>query len=132
MDALLQGREISLLEKGEVAVIMVPIIRLKPNPNQPRKTFSKESLQELALSIEEHGIIQPIIAEEQSNKDYLIIAGERRYRAAKIAGLTVVPVLPQIFSDTEKTEIALIENLQREDINPIEEAQRIRCLWKAS
>ena len=122
IDALLQGRDLSQLEQENATVLNVPLVRLRPNPDQPRKQFDTAALDELARSIEERGIIQPILAEEQPDGSYLIIAGERRYRAAKLAGLTVVPVLAGVFSEDEKLEIALIENIQRQDLNPIEEA----------
>jgi ParB family transcriptional regulator, chromosome partitioning protein len=124
IDALLQGRDIEQLETGELnAVVSVPLDRIRANPDQPRKTFAPEALEELARSIEERGIIQPILAEQQDDDTYIIIAGERRFRAAQIAGLTVVPVLPGVFSEDEKLEIALIENIQRQDLTPIEEAR---------
>ncbi len=104
-------------------VSTVAVDSLHPNPDQPRKRFSEDSLAELAASIREKGIIQPLIAEPAESGGYLIVAGERRYRAAILAGLTEVPVLLRSFSDAEKLEIALVENLQREDLNPIEEAQ---------
>lgn len=128
IDALLQGRDLSQLEEQVAGVVSVPLDKLRPNPDQPRKEFSPEHLEELARSIAERGIIQPILAEEQSDGDYVIVAGERRYRAAQIAGLTVVPVLPGSFSEEEKLEIALIENIQREDLNPMEEARAYRRL----
>ena len=129
IDALLQGRDLTSLENDDLAsVVNVPIDRLRPNPDQPRKSFSSESLEELARSIEERGIIQPILAEHQDDDTYLIIAGERRYRAAEIAGLTVVPVLPGVFSEEEKIEIALIENIQRRNLTPMEEARAYREL----
>lgn len=131
IDALLQGRDLTQLERLDeegASVSRVPIDRVRPNPNQPRKTFTEESLQELSRSIEERGILQPILAEAETDGTYLIIAGERRYRAAKLAGLTVVPVLSGEFTDEEKLEIALIENIQRENINPIEEALAYREL----
>jgi ParB family chromosome partitioning protein len=103
-----------------------------PNPDQPRKTFSEESLKQLADSIKEKGIIQPIIAEDQGNGKFIIIAGERRYRAAQLAGLKEIPVLPKDLSDDEKLEIALIENIQREDLNPIEQAMAIKSLIKTT
>lgn len=104
---------------------------LKPNPYQPRKTFNAESLTELANSIKEHGIIQPIIVEQQGD-DIFILAGERRTRAALLAGLTQVPVVFREYADTTKLEIALIENIQREDLNPIEEAQAYQEIMKLS
>ncbi len=133
IDALLQGRDLTQLENGDLnSIVNLPIDRLAPNPDQPRKVFTPESLAELARSIEERGIIQPILAEQQSDGDYLIIAGERRYRAAKLAGLTVVPILPGVFSDDEKLEIALVENIQRQDLTPIEEARAYRDLMERS
>ena len=108
-------------ENSKNSVISVAIDDISGNPDQPRKTFDQLSLKELAASISEKGIIQPIIAEKKDGK-YIIIAGERRYRASKIAGLTEVPVILKDFTENEKLEIALIENIQREDLNPIEEA----------
>ncbi len=128
IDALLQGRDLSQLEGELNSVRSVPIGNLRPNPDQPRKDFAAEPLADLARSIEERGIIQPILAEEQPDGTYVIIAGERRYRAAEIAGLTVVPVIPGEFTADEKLEIALIENIQREDLNPIEEARAYKEL----
>ncbi len=105
----------------------IPINRLQPNSDQPRKSFDQEALKELAQSIKEHGVIQPIIAVARG-ENYIIIAGERRYRASKIAGLKTVPVIVRDYSDSEMREIALIENLQREDLNPIETAIAIKQL----
>jgi ParB family chromosome partitioning protein len=133
IDALLQGRDLGSIEGGELnSVVTVPIDRIQANPDQPRKTFTPESLEELARSIEERGIIQPILAEEQEDGSYTIIAGERRFRAATMAGLTVVPVLPGVFSEDEKLEIALIENIQRQNLTPIEEARAYRELMERS
>jgi ParB family chromosome partitioning protein len=106
----------------------VPLERIRANPDQPRKSFAPEALEELARSIEERGIIQPILAEQQDDDTFIIIAGERRFRAAKMAGLTVIPVLPGVFSEDEKLEIALIENVQRQDLTAIEEARAYRDL----
>jgi len=104
---------------------------LKPNPFHPRRTFNEESLQELAASIKEHGIIQPIIAEKNGD-EYYIIAGERRTRAALLAGLTRVPVIFREFENSKKLEIALIENIQRENLNPIEEAKAYQEIMQLS
>ncbi len=109
------------------ATRQIPINKLITNPDQPRKNFNQEALKELAQSIKEHGIIQPIIAVPKG-ENYLIIAGERRYRAAKIAGLKAIPVIVRNYNDREIREIALIENLQREDLNPIETAMAIKQL----
>ena len=94
---------------------------IRSNPYQPRKTFNQEALQELAESIKEHGIVQPIIV-KKSIKGYELVAGERRTKAAKLAGLKTIPAIIRDFNDQEMMEIALIENIQRENLNPIEEA----------
>lgn len=96
---------------------------LKPNPHQPRTVFVQEQLEELAESIKEHGVVQSIIIEDAGNGEFYIIAGERRTRASILAGLTKVPVQLRQFSDEKKLEVALIENIQRADLNPLEEAQ---------
>jgi ParB family chromosome partitioning protein len=99
----------------------ISLDELRPNPYQPRKNFDEQALKELASSIKEHGVFQPIIV-KKSIKGYEIIAGERRYRASKLAGLETVPAIVRDFSDEEMMEIALLENLQRENLNAIEEA----------
>lgn len=103
--------------------LLIDVDLLKPNPQQPRTDFDENALEELAQSIKEHGIIQPILVEEIGDGSYYIIAGERRTRAAKLAGLKQVPVNVRKFSDEKKLEIALIENIQRENLNPVEEAK---------
>ena len=125
IDALLQGRPLDELSNLS-SIIMVDLDRIAANPDQPRKRFNQETLAELAASIREKGIIQPIIAEDRGDGTYTIIAGERRYRAAKLAGLAEVPVISQELSDEEKLEIALIENMQREDLNPMDEAHALQ------
>lgn len=102
-------------------VILIDINKIAPNPNQPRKRFDDEKIQELAESIQLHGIIQPIIVRSVEN-GYEIIAGERRWRASRKAGLKEVPCLIKIFSEQDNLLVALIENLQREDLNPMEES----------
>ncbi len=104
------------------ADFLVDIDKLSPNPHQPRTEFDPEKLQELADSIKEHGVIQPPVVEEAGNGNYWIITGERRTRAAKLAGLTQIPVRVQKYTDVKKLEVALIENIQRQDLNAIEEA----------
>ena len=99
------------------------IEKIKPNENQPRKNFKDETLIALAESIKENGIIQPILVRKEEENKYKIIAGERRFRAAKMVGLKEIPVVVKEIDDKKITEIALIENLQREDLNPIEEAK---------
>ncbi|MCR4938584.1 MAG: ParB/RepB/Spo0J family partition protein [Treponemataceae bacterium] len=106
----------------------IDVEKLLPNPHQPRTEFDKDALQELADSIKEHGVIQPILAEKADGGNYYIIAGERRTRAAKLAGLKKVPVRIQSFSEEKKLEVALIENIQREDLNALEEALAYRKL----
>jgi ParB family chromosome partitioning protein len=98
-----------------------------PNPNQPRYTFDEESLLELAQSIKEHGIIQPLIATKKGD-EYELIAGERRLRAAKIAGLKTVPMIIRTYDEQQKLEIAVIENIQRHNLNPLEEAMAFQRL----
>lgn len=109
--------------------IMVPILKVEPNPNQPRRQFDEDSLQELADSVKQYGILQPLIVKKH-DKFYEIIAGERRWRAAKLAGLKEVPVLIRDYAENEIVEIALIENIQREDLNPIEEALAYKRLME--
>ncbi|MBQ3826007.1 MAG: ParB/RepB/Spo0J family partition protein, partial [Spirochaetaceae bacterium] len=101
---------------------------LKPNPHQPRQEFDEESLSELAESIRENGIVQAVTVEAADNGDFYIIAGERRTKAAMLAGLEKIPVQLRKYSDEKKLEIALIENIQRADLNPIEEAQAFKNL----
>ena len=107
------------------AIQYVPIWKVEPDREQPRKIFDESTLQDLAASISQHGIIEPIIAEEKSGY-YCIIAGERRWRAAKIANLREVPIIVKTLSKKEKAEIALIENLHREDLGPIETARAFK------
>ncbi len=114
-------------ENGNNAETLVKITKVEPNREQPRKNFNEDALQELADSIKEHGILQPILVKDRKDH-YEIIAGERRWRAAKLAGLKEVPVIIRDLSDQEIVEIALIENIQREDLNPIEEAQAYKRL----
>jgi len=108
-------------ETPKEEIVDIKIDELRSNPYQPRKIFDEEALNELAQSIKEHGVFQPIIV-KKSIKGYEIIAGERRVKASLLAGLDTVPAIIREFDDTEMMEIALLENLQREDLNPIEEA----------
>ena len=112
----------------ENRLIEVKLLDIEPNKDQPRKSFKREALEELANSIREHGLLQPIIVKPLTNGTYRIIAGERRWRASRIAGLEKVPVIIKDFGDQEVMEVALIENLQRQDLNPIEEALGYRTL----
>ena len=113
----------------EKDVMQVNLDEIRSNPYQPRKTFNEDSLNELADSIKEYGIVQPVIL-KKSIKGYELIAGERRCKAAKIAGLKQVPAIIKDFTDEEMMEIALIENIQREDLNPIDEAKSIDSILK--
>ena len=118
----LQSMENKIYESAtNEEIVEIPLEELRPNPYQPRKVFDEEALQDLADSIKEHGVFQPIII-KKSIKGYEIIAGERRYRASKIAGLTKIPAIIRNFTDEQMMEIALLENLQRENLNAIEEA----------
>jgi len=108
-------------------IIEVSLDELRPNPYQPRKVFDQEALEELSSSIREHGVFQPIII-KKSIKGYEIIAGERRVRASKLAGKETIPAIIRDFTDEEMMEISLLENLQRENLNPIEEAQAYRSM----
>ncbi len=108
-------------------IIEVSLDELRPNPYQPRKVFAPEALEELSSSIKEHGVFQPIIV-KKSIKGYEIIAGERRVRASKLAGKETIPAIIRDFTDEQMMEISLLENLQRENLNPIEEAQAYRTM----
>ncbi len=112
------------------SITIVPLARLKPNPDQPRKTFPDSSIDELAESIRKHGLLQPILAEPASGGDYIIVAGERRFRAAGRAGLTEVPVIVRSVSSEKRLQLSLIENIQREDLNPMEEARAYHSLME--
>lgn len=107
-------------EAGQSEVTAVPIHLIHSNPHQPRAFFDEKALEELAESIKKHGVVQPVIV-RRTNDSYELIAGERRLRASKLAGIEDIPVIVREYNDSESAEIALIENLQREDLNPIEE-----------
>lgn len=125
--------EQSTQENSESMVRLVSIESLSPNPDQPRKTFSQASLEELADSIRRHGLLQPLLVHEQETGNYTIIAGERRYRAAQLAGLQKVPVIVRAQNDNDQhLELSLVENIQREDLDPIEEAQAYLKLMEIS
>ena len=123
----LEEKIMETVDENEVKEL--PLSKLRVNPYQPRKTFNEESLKELAESIKEHGVIQPIIV-KKSIKDYEIVAGERRYRASRLAGKETIPAIIKDFTDEQMMEIAVLENLQREDLNSIEEAQGFEMLMK--
>ena len=119
-------KEVKTEEKSGVKTLKIRDI--EPNPEQPRKNFEKEKLEALAESIKAHGLIQPIVVKPGENGMYIIVAGERRWRASKLAGLTEVPCIEGDYNEKQVMELALVENLQREDLNPIEEAEGYRKL----
>lgn len=121
--------ENDIVEENKKDVTEINIDEIRSNPYQPRKTFDIETLNELAKSIAEYGVVQPIIV-KKSIKGYELVAGERRTKAAKIAGLKTIPAIIKDFDDQEMMEIALIENIQREDLNPIDEALSISNIIK--
>jgi ParB family chromosome partitioning protein len=114
--------------EAAVQVLEVPIEKIRANPNQPRRSFNQEALAELAQSIKREGVLQPILVEEIGPGSYSIVAGERRYRASKLAGLETIPVLVKDFNQMQRLEVSLIENIQRENLNPIEEAKAFAYL----
>ena len=125
--------DISVLTGAERVVVKpIPLVQISPNPDQPRKTFTENELRDLAESIREKGVLVPIILRPVQNKSYLyeIVAGERRYRAAQMAGLSEIPALVKTLTNQNAMEIALIENVQRENLNPIEEAMGYKNLME--
>jgi len=126
IDALLGGD----LHAESSSVAEVPLADLRPNPEQPRHDFKESALRELADSIREKGVLQPVLAEVDDRGGYVIVAGERRVRAARLAGLERIPAVVRRFTAQEKLEIALIENVQREDLSPIEEAHAYKRLME--
>lgn len=116
------------VEEINSSVNKLRIMEIEPNHDQPRKDFDEKALSELAESIEQHGVLQPLVVRPLTNGGYQLVAGERRWRAARIAGLTEVPVVIKELTEEEVIEIAMIENLQREDLNPLEEALGYRYM----
>lgn len=120
------GRGLDVLipsdDSAAEGLVQVPLDRISPNPHQPRTVLSDESLAELADSIREHGVIQPLVVTQEMSGDYQLIAGERRWRASRLAGLDTVPVIVKEAAPQEMLELALVENVQRADLNPLEEA----------
>lgn len=132
LDALIPGGFASETSSGAEAagsgVLNVPLEKIIPNPRQPRSHFDPTALEELAASIREHGVIQPLLVSRDENDGYILVAGERRWQASKLAGLAEVPVIARQTTDLERLELALIENVQRADLNPLEEANAYRQL----
>ena len=123
LDALLGGvREDEKVTADAAEVRLIPVGAISPNPHQPRREFSEEALNDLAASIETRGVLQPVLVRPLGSGEYELVAGERRLRASKKAGLTEIPSLVRDMTDQESLAIALIENLQREDLNAVEEA----------
>ena len=120
--------EAKKLEETVSKIKEIDISSIMPNPKQPRKSFDPDALMDLCNSIKLQGILQPILVEEIADNVYVIVAGERRFRAAKMAGLTKIPCIVRTFSDIQRMEISLIENIQREDLNPVEEARAFSYL----
>lgn len=118
----------SAITDSEDSVKTVPVTSIIPNPMQPRTIFNQDELIDLADSIKEHGVIQPLIVNEKPDGQYVLIAGERRLRAAQMAGLSTVPVISRTADDQELLELALIENIQREDLSPLEAAEAYKSL----
>lgn len=114
--------------ESDTRIETLPLREIEPDPGQPRKTFDDGTLAELSASIAEHGLLQPIAVRPKPSGGYLIVAGERRWRASRMAGLTEVPVIVKDVTDEQAMELALVENLQREDLDPVEEAAGIREL----
>lgn len=126
MDALFMDNSVEALSAA--SAVKLPIGEIEPNREQPRKSFDPEALAELAQSIGEHGVLQPLLVRPMPDGSYRLIAGERRWRASRMAGLKEVPVTVREMTDEEESVFALIENLQREDLNAIEEAEGIKTL----
>jgi ParB family chromosome partitioning protein len=122
------GGLITPVPTEQAALQEVPVTTIVPNPSQPRAVFDQAALDELAESIKQHGILQPLVVTRATNGDYQLIAGERRLRAAKQAGLETVPVVIKEVSAQQQLELALIENIQRADLDPIEEARAYALL----
>jgi ParB family chromosome partitioning protein len=126
LDSLIPAADAEGAAAGQ-GLLEVPLADISPNPHQPRSPIHEEDLRELAASIEEHGIIQPLVVTKAGER-YQLIAGERRWRAARVAGLSEVPVLVKDVAPSEMLELALVENLQRSDLNPLEEAMAFEQL----
>jgi ParB family chromosome partitioning protein len=117
---------------GRTGNVMLSLDKISANPDQPRKNFDEDALAELAESIKQHGVIQPVLVEAGPDESYTIITGERRARAARMAGLSEIPVIVRDFSDEQRIAVALVENIQRADLNPIEEAAAYKQLMEAA
>lgn len=131
IDALFQDfKDLEEVDVKTETVVDIPLSELRPNPYQPRKTFDETSLQELATSISQSGVFQPIIVRKSAVKGYEIIAGERRFRASKLAEKETIPAIVRDFDEEAMMQVAVLENLQREDLSPLEEAEAYEMLMK--
>lgn len=129
LNALLSDEVLQAAEEEKGSIRLVDINDIQPNNEQPRKNFSDEELEELSASIKQFGVLQPLIVREKNGK-YEIVAGERRYRASKLAGLKELPIIVKDFSDVETLQVSLIENIQRENLNPMELAYAYNLLME--
>ncbi|WP_409021823.1 ParB/RepB/Spo0J family partition protein [Dellaglioa sp. P0083] len=129
INALFQD-ELDQYDDTKESVVRLNLAEIRPNPYQPRKTFDEDALKELAASIKKSGVFQPIIVRESVIKGYEIIAGERRFRASKLAGLTDVPAIIRTMTEEAMMEVAILENLQREELSPLEEAEAYNMLME--
>ena len=126
-DAIFADNSVEDISTGN-STTKVKLLDIEPNREQPRKQFDEEALNELAQSISQHGVLQPLLVRPMQDGTYQLVAGERRWRASRLAGLTEVPVVIKDLSDSQVAEIALVENLQRENLNPIETANGFKEL----
>jgi len=127
LDALIPSGPFGQSKSGET-IALLPLEEIVPNINQPRKNFDDDRIRELSLSIAEHGVVQPIVVRKVQDKKYEIVVGERRWRASRLAGLIEIPCIIKEFDEKVSTEVALIENIQREDLNSMEEAEAYQRL----
>jgi len=128
LDALFSGADMSRIGIPKEEIVQIEINQIVPNPDQPRRFFDETSLKEMAVSIKEFGILQPLVVTKLEQNKYSIIAGERRWRSSKIAELKTVPCIVRSVSELQKLELALIENVQREDLSPLEQAASVQRL----
>jgi ParB family chromosome partitioning protein len=128
-DVVVTKKDVNLEEKSDKNdILYIDVNKIDVNPNQPRRNFDEDTLKELATSIKQYGVVQPILVKKTSNDRYMIVAGERRYRASRMVNLSTIPAIVRDYTDAEVKEIALLENIQRQDLNPIETAKAMREL----
>jgi len=123
LDALISDQTPAAAADAQKPISDIPMDRIRPNPKQPRRVWSDSALKDLTDSIRQHGVLQPILLSPSTDGNYEIIAGERRWRAAQRVGLSVIPAVVKSGSENERFQMALIENIQREDLNPMEQAE---------